>query len=470
MQVRIGVFLLGGETEKMDAELVRTRCYSYICSVNRFERRPSGTHFFCVQRSIVKTFLPTRSYRREISGKNASPLMKIESFSIQNYKCIKDLAVDCRGADGEIRQWTVLLGENNTGKTNVLRALTLLRPLESEVEIEYDGNKSITIKYMPLSSPTDLNANIIAMATDKEWGVDGFSRVDPLDLNIYGYGVSRYPARTALSEREGNPTETLFNSNARLSDFQEWLLQLDYSQKSGSEKSQKRLEKMHDLVRSDLFPGVTDFSFKKDGDNEHVVVVFSAGKDGDVRFEELGFGYQTTLTWLADFCKRMFELYPDAENPLQEEAVVLVDEIDLHLHPKWQRDLVPTLSKIFPNVQFIVTTHSPHVLQSMADVNLYVLKRGEEDGEVAFKHCPRSDFRGWTVEDILSETMGLGEKIHSDYYNLQVEDFNEALDEDNLQRAEKAYKELDRLMKADDPLRRMFDLQLGQLKRRHDQA
>ena len=396
--------------------------------------------------------------------------MKIESFSIQNYKCIKDLTVDCRGADGEIKQWTVLLGENNTGKTNVLRALTLLRPLESEVEIEYDGNKSITIKYMPLSSPTDLNANIIAMATDKEWGVDGFSRVDPLDLNIYGYGVSRYPARTALSEREGDPTDTLFYSNARLTDFQEWLLQLDYSQKSGSEKSQKRLEKMHDLVRSDLFPGVTDFSFKKDGDNEHVVVVFSAGKDGDVRFDELGFGYQTTLTWLADFCKRMFELYPDAENPLQAEAVVLVDEIDLHLHPKWQRDLVPTLSKIFPKVQFIVTTHSPHVLQSMEDVNLYVLRRHAESGEVAFEHCPRSDFRGWTVEDILSETMGLNEKIHSDYYNQQVEDFNEALDEDNLQRAEKAYKELDRLMKADDPLRRMFDLQLGQLRRRYDQA
>lgn len=400
--------------------------------------------------------------------------MKIESFSIQNYKCIKDLAVDCRGADGEIRQWTVLLGENNTGKTNVLRALALLRPLESEVEIERNGNKSITTKYVPVASPIELNAKIIAMLTDgKEWGVDGFSRTfweDPIDLNIYGYGVSRYPARTALSEREARPGETLFESSARLLDFQEWLLQLDYSQKSGSEKSRKRLEKMHDLVSSDLFPGVTDFSFKNDGDNEHVVVVFAAGKDGDVRFEELGFGYQTSLTWLADLCKRLFELYPEAENPLHEEAVVLVDEIDLHLHPKWQRDLVPTLSKIFPNVQFIVTTHSPHVLQSMEDVNLYVLRRDAESGEVAFKHCPRSDFRGWTVEDVLSETMGLGEKIHSDYYNLQVEDFNEALDEDNLQRAEKAYKELDRLMKADDPLRRMFDLQLGQLKRRHDQA
>ena len=455
----------------MPCELVQMRCFPYICSVNCFERCPSCTNFFCVLRSIVKPFLSTRSYRREISAKNASPLMKIESFSIQHYKCIKDLAVDCRGADGEIKQWTVLLGENNSGKTNVLRALAQLAPAKMNFKREADSE--FKDWYVPLGLFEGFFSKVSSQVGGREWGYDpkgeGYSE-EPVDLHIYGYGVSRYPARTALSEREGNPTETLFNSNARLSDFQEWLLQLDYSQKSGSEKSQKRLEKMHDLVRSDLFPGVTDFSFKKDGDNEHVVVVFSAGKDGDVRFEELGFGYQTTLTWLADFCKRMFELYPDADNPLQEEAVVLVDEIDLHLHPKWQRDLVPTLSKIFPNVQFIVTTHSPHVLQSMEDVNLYVLKRGEEDGEVAFKHCPRSDFRGLTVEDILSETMGLNEKIHSDYYNQQVEDFNEALDEDNLQRAEKAYEELDRLMNVKDPLRRMFELQLGQLRRRYDQA
>ena len=397
--------------------------------------------------------------------------MKIESFSIQNYRCIKDLAVDCRGADGEIRQWTVLLGENNTGKTNVLRALAQLRPEKTSFRTDLDP--VFKEAYIPVGVLETSDATVISYVNGERWGYDPEGRAyseEPFDLHIYGYGVSRYPARTALSEREGNPTETLFNSNARLSDFQEWLLQLDYSQKSGSEKSQKRLEKMHDLVRSDLFPGVTDFSFKKDGDNEHVVVVFSAGKDGDVRFEELGFGYQTTLTWLVDFCKRMFELYPDADNPLHGEAVVLVDEIDLHLHPKWQRDLVPTLSKIFPNVQFIVTTHSPHVLQSMEDVNLYVLRRDAESGEVAFKHCPRSDFRGWTVEDILSETMGLNEKIHSDYYNQQVEDFNKALDEDNLQRAEKAYEELDRLMNVKDPLRRMFELQLGQLRRRYDQA
>jgi len=420
-----------------------------------------------VLRSIVKTFLLTRSYRREISGKNASPLMKIESFSIQNYKCIKDLAVDCRGADGEIRQWTVLLGENNTGKTNVLRALALLRPLESGIEIECNGKKSITTKYAPTASPIDLNANIIAMLTDGiEWGIDRSRRTiweDPIDLHIYGYGVSRYPARVALSEREAKPGETLFRASARLLDFQEWLLQLDYSQKSGSEKSRKRLQKMHDLVSSDLFPGVTDFDFKKDGNNEHVVVVFAAGKDGDVRFEELGFGYQTSLTWLADLCKRLFELYPESENPLHEEAVVLVDEIDLHLHPKWQRDIVPTLSKVFPRVQFIVTTHSPHVLQSMADVNLYVLRRDETSGEITVERSDVTDFTGWTVEEILSETMELKDGVRSVVYNEKKRAFENALKAKDRQAAERLYAELEQMMRPGNPMRSIYRIELEEL-------
>lgn len=418
--------------------------------------------------------------------------MKIASFSIQNFRCIKDLNVDCLDDKGKVRQWTVLLGENNSGKTNVLRALALLEMVKHEFSVgaETAGERESIVLYAPLAvkhkdqvvgqeNPA-VKAELLADSGEKfSWHyTDQRVSAEPLEspdrLSVFAYGVSRYPAHTALNERESKPYQTLFSTEARLSDLEEWLLKLDYLSRMDDEKSQnegrKRLDRVRRLLQGNLFPEVRDVTFEALGGADSQVVVKFETKDATVRFDQLGFGYQTSLTWLTDFCKRMFELYPKSENPLHEEAVVLVDEIDLHLHPKWQRDLVPTLSKIFPNVQFIVTTHSPHVLQSMEDVNLYVLKRGKEDGEVAFKHCPRSDFRGWTVEDILSETMGLGEKIHSDYYNQQVEDFNEALDEDNLQRAEKAYKELDRLMKADDPLRRMFDLQLGQLRRRYDQA
>lgn len=399
--------------------------------------------------------------------------MKIESFSIQNYKCIKDLAVDCRGADGEIRQWTVLLGENNTGKTNVLRALSYLVVSKFDFRTEI-GEGRVVVGEGTTFAARGNEASFVKgkqyvksiLSNGDHWNSDSSiecAKGTVSYLDLFPYGVNRVPARVALSERESLPHKTLFMSDARLLDLQEWLLQLDYSQKSGSEKSQKRLEKMHDLVRSDLFPGVTDFSFKKDGDNEHVVVVFSAGKDGDVRFEELGFGYQTTLTWLADFCKRMFELYPDAENPLQEEAVVLVDEIDLHLHPKWQRDLVPTLSKIFPKVQFIVTTHSPHVLQSMEDVNLYVLRRNAESGEIEAERSNVTSFTGWTVEEILGVTMELGDDVLSVAYNAVKKDFEEALRNKDRAAAQRYYERLDDMMRPGNSMRSIYRIRLEEM-------
>ena len=79
--------------------------------------------------------------------------MKIAKFSIQNYRCIQDLEVNCLDDKGEVRQWTVLLGENNSGKTNVLRALALLETVEHEfpVEAETAGERESTVLYAPLA-------------------------------------------------------------------------------------------------------------------------------------------------------------------------------------------------------------------------------------------------------------------------------------------------------------------------------
>ena len=109
--------------------------------------------------------------------------------------------------------------------------------------------------------------------------------------------------------------------------------------------------------------------------------------------------------------KRLFDKFPESENPLEEEAIVLIDEIDLHLHPQWQRDVISIVSKIFKNVQFIVTTHSPLVIQSLEEVNLYVLTR--ENEQVSVKRSPITNFSGWTVEEILRDPMGLSNNIHS---------------------------------------------------------
>lgn len=101
----------------------------------------------------------------------------------------------------------------------------------------------------------------------------------------------------------------------------------------------------------------------------------------------------------------MFDRYPHSDNPLKEAAVVIIDEIDLHLHPKWQRSLLYDLSEFFPNTQFIVSTHSPLIVQSIEGINLYVLKRDKETNGIIAERKENTNWEGWQMEEILGEIM-----------------------------------------------------------------
>src|SRR5262245_37275507 len=98
---------------------------------------------------------------------------------------------------------------------------------------------------------------------------------------------------------------------------------------------------------------------------------------GIVPLNGLSLGYQTTLAWITDLAIRLYDRYPDSPNPLAEPAIVLIDEIDLHLHPHWQRRLIADLTPHFPKVQFIATAHSPLMVQATIDANLAVLQQKE---------------------------------------------------------------------------------------------
>ncbi len=101
-------------------------------------------------------------------------------------------------------------------------------------------------------------------------------------------------------------------------------------------------------------------------------------KDGEkLDVNQLSQGEKSLLALVGDIARRLAILNPSLDNPLHGEGVVLIDEIDLHLHPKWQQNLIDKLTKTFPNVQFILTTHSPHIVSDNPDVLVYILDNGE---------------------------------------------------------------------------------------------
>lgn len=92
---------------------------------------------------------------------------------------------------------------------------------------------------------------------------------------------------------------------------------------------------------------------------------------------QLSQGEKSMMALVGDIARRLAMMNQSLANPLQGDGIVLIDEVDLHLHPKWQRNLVRQLSETFPNCQFVLTTHSPLVISDAKDLLCYVLSDGE---------------------------------------------------------------------------------------------
>ena len=118
---------------------------------------------------------------------------------------------------------------------------------------------------------------------------------------------------------------------------------------------------------------------------------------------QLSDGEKCLMAMVGDLARRMAIANPDRSNPLDGEGIILIDEIDLHLHPKWQRMIIPRLTDTFPNCQFIVSTHSPHVMTHVKPEHLFMLRETEQ-GIVA-EHPAES--YGKNVDRILEDLMGL---------------------------------------------------------------
>lgn len=136
-------------------------------------------------------------------------------------------------------------------------------------------------------------------------------------------------------------------------------------------------------------------------------VLDECSEDGSVirelRLEQFSDGYKIIIAMVADIASRMAEANPDMDNPLDSPGIVLIDEIDLHLHPRWQQQILRQLKETFRNVQFVVSTHSPIVLLGALDIVQIVRLDGQR-----IESCIQRDYSSYNVNQLLlSHLFGL---------------------------------------------------------------
>ncbi len=435
----------------------------------------------------------------------------LNKLYLKNVRCFKgNHEINLNDGNNNPIQWTVILGNNNVGKTTVLRAISLFEFFHRKETQKFNNDirsfslfqKYVSIDENLLFIGSELllrkaNELIPLKETPFIYGVADFwpekYRAQWESLNIawlenlnltyinngvlvnsdfveelnhfklFGYGTSRMMVDSQSPTEDS--TQGLFDNKTLLLNVEEWLKELHFAAISKIEGAEKRYNQVKDILCKGLLPDVKDIRMQTipDKSSYETFPEFLTSNDW-VRMEDLGYGYQATLAWVADLAKRMFDTFPDLPNPLHGSSVVLVDEIDLHLHPEWQRKIIKYLSDLFPNVQFIVTAHSPLIIQSADNVNLIMLEKDDNpDGNGINIRQRFGSFQGWTIDEILTELMSLGERTRSDLYLQLMEDFENAILENSYEKAQSLYKHLDAILSPSSYQRKVLQIQMSSL-------
>ena len=395
------------------------------------------------------------------------------SLSIENIRCFGPRqSLDLSDGKGRPARWTVLLGTNGSGKTTLLQALISFEPslltkngdiilvphfspdrgaifrLNETSKKFYESNFSAELLIgNPYGKPTqttykeNLNINLsqAKSSTYLVWSTNSLLVVDKFEMICCAYGGNRAVGAPELSDiAHDSPIGSLVSDNYPLRDAEEWLLQADYRASKRSDiqaEARTRLREIKEVLIN-LLPDVDEIRFSDPQTVSETSRAEFHTPYGWVPLSELGLGYRSTIAWVVDFASRLFEHYPDSANPLAEPAVCLVDEIDLHLHPTWQRSIMTYLSERFPNTQFIVTAHSPLIVQAASeDANIALLRR---EGDHVVIDQSFTGIRGWRIDQLLtSDLFGL-ETARPPQYEAAIKERTKILGKSRLTKKDKA--------------------------------
>ena len=371
--------------------------------------------------------------------------MKLESVQIRNYRAVDslDLPLD--------PQLTILHGDNAHGKTSVLSAIavglgaipTLLpdvsgigflrtdqRDERRRIRVTLTTTESVTWERTWGRIPRRLNGEdpppYRPMKQLQQW-LDANARrgwggqVD-LPLVVF-YDTDRAVLGPGRSQRQSvgdNRYAALAGALSARTSFRE-LFDWFYA-KENEELREQKSRRNHDHQLKDLSAVRAAISSMLDGVSDpHVemrpkrFVVTEKVGNGPAAVRNLGQlsgGCRAVLALSADLAWRLAQGNPHRDNPLDSEVVVLVDEIELHLHPAWQQRVLGDLMRTFPNAQFIVSTHSPQVLTTARPECIIGLGRDNDRVVASSLHAPTY---GAEAGDVLSSVMGVNERPENDF-------------------------------------------------------
>ena len=397
---------------------------------------------------------------------NKKPRVYLRSLTIEGVRCFGARQELDLTWDDRIAQWSLVVGENGNGKTTLLECLSWMSPVFWRPDIrgaeasgnDSDINEDEGIKpalstaendaYVALGRSSAREAKLSAqllcgdvdlyrgstanygeerghpislqmgLSFDEEGALSGTEEALPIRVAdipegfeeplVVAYGANRQPGEGNAAQfvNDDPKDHRRLSLGTDLCDVGELLMTLDYAARVDEHGEEAKALARLKAAISRVLPHEPTAEI-----SIYPPDILGTGRRGGVYAEtfscpvplsQLSLGYRSTAGWIVDFAWRLSRHYPNSLTPMEEPAIVLIDELDLHLHPRWQLNIMKDIGDLFPATQFIATTHSPLVVQVAEEANLVLLERDEKQIRINNDPSSPTDPRDLRVDQILA--------------------------------------------------------------------
>lgn len=440
--------------------------------------------------------------------------MHIQQVKIKNFRCFEDLTVNLNP------DVNIFVGNNGSGKSAVLDAIAAaiypyieqfqeiedtnfldIPPVfQRDIPIKRDNKFENTIEFIVSSIPdlettsasyleflnrgvvykgatnNDDNTRLIRSHSKRRKGIEYMKRIVALKnlqsmlVVIAYYKNNRNLTNITNIENISNPHfkrldsfKNALDATANFTDLANWFFVREFQElREGKKKGDINFElpdlkQIRKAISTIIAPNARVYFTQKTSAQLMVEWETEIGEMIELSLNQLSSGYRNMLALVMDFARRLAQANPQMENPLEAEAVLMIDELDLHLHPTWQQKIIPDLRKVFPNTQIIATTHSPEIVTTVERHQVKIL----EDYQI--KECP-SPTRGMKSSDVVRYVLGLDNLRPDTEESRTLTALFEAIDNGNLEEAKRLRDKLQD-WKSFDPDITRADMQIRRLER-----
>lgn len=392
--------------------------------------------------------------------------MFLEKIKIENFKAISALELALKPGVN------LLIGDNGVGKTSVLDAIVIALGgylngvngvytksiLSSDIRMETlnVGSASTSIKYhTPVKISCELNVDdqifkweriredelprrktkIVKIQDDITKYAQMITNDISQELPVLSYQSS---VRASQTRRENFGAEMKKNMGDRRCGYLGCLdavLDLRRIKEWCYEMQRTAFEQNRRIEEYEQFKKIVGTVMQQMSELKELPQVYYSRQHKDIVYLEgeevlpisyLSAGYQSVLWMVMDLAYRLATLNPGKSDLMECKGVVLIDEVDMHLHPKWQWNVVKTLKETFPNIQFIIATHSPIIISSCKAGNLILIDNKQEVSYL-------KDAYGYSVNDVLALCQGSSDV--SKKMKMLSEEFDMAISESDFDKA-----------------------------------